>query len=127
MLKRIKNKEGIKKIFDLGNKINSSDKKVKAVYYSSYRESLPVLKYAVVISSKTGNSVWRNRFKRLIRESINAETTTIKELLLSLESDIEVIFLPAVINQINCKKIFLKGIQPAVSDILLKIKNAQSK
>jgi ribonuclease P protein component len=122
LLKCIKNKNEIRRIFDFGSTVNSSDKKVKAIYHLSTQENPPEIKYAVAISSKSGNSVWRNRFKRLIREAINAETSTINELTSDLEEHVEIIFLPAVISQKNSKKIFFKDIQPAVLDILKKIK-----
>jgi len=76
----------------------------------------------VAVSSKNGNSVWRNRFKRLVRESIKAENFRLSEIILIGDSNLSVIFSPGSISQSKCKKIFLKDIKPSVLDLLIKIK-----
>ena len=119
---RIKSKETISKIYSCGKTIISSDKRVKAIYYSTHNLSQPLVKYAVAISSKSGNSVWRNRFKRLVRESVISEFEIIKEIVLMLRVNLEIIFSPALISQQSKKKIFLEDIQPAVSDIFASLK-----
>ena len=119
---RIKSRETIRKIYKYGKTIISTDKRVKAIYYFEYNLSLPKIKYAVTISSKSGNSVWRNRFKRLVRESVFAEFEIIKEAVLRLKLNVEIIFSPSLINQQNNKKIFLADIRPAVLDIFVNLK-----
>ena len=123
---RIKSRETIGKVYSFGKTIISSDKKVKAIYYIENNLIQPSIRYAVTISSKSGNSVWRNRFKRLIRESVFFEYEIIKEVVLSLKLNVEIVFSPALINQQNQKKTFLTDIQPAVSDIFINLKKQLS-
>ena len=126
MLERIKSRETIGKVYSFGKTIISSDKRVKAIYYIENNPVQPTISYAVTISSKSGNSVWRNRFKRLIRESVFFEYEIINEVILSLKLNVEIVFSPAFINQQNQKKTFLADIQPAVSDIFIKLKKQVS-
>ena len=123
---RIKSRETIGKVYSFGKTIISSDKKVKAIYYIENNLIQPSIRYAVTISSKSGNSVWRNRFKRLIRESVFFEYEIIKEVVLSLKLNVEIVFSPAFIKQQNQKKTFLADIQPAVSDIFINLKKQLS-
>jgi ribonuclease P protein component len=126
LLERIKSRETIGKVYSFGKTIISSDKRVKAIYYIENNPAQPTISYAVTISSKSGNSVWRNRFKRLIRESVFFEYEIINEVILSLKLNVEIVFSPAFINQQNQKKTFLADIQPAVSDIFIKLKKQVS-
>ena len=123
-LGRIKNKKELEKIYKFGKTVFSNDRKLKANYLFAKNSNQPTVCYAVAVSSKNGKSVWRNRFKRLVRESINTEIFHVKEIVLVSNSSLSVIFSPGIINQINCKKIFLKDIKPSVIDLLSKIKTA---
>ena len=123
---RIKSRETIGKIYSFGKTIISSDKRVKAIYNIEKNLIKPSIRYAVTISSKVGNSAWRNRFKRLIRESVLFEYEIIKEVVLSLKLNVEIVFSPAFVNQQNQKKIFLADIKPAVSEIFINLKKQLS-
>lgn len=123
---RIKSRETIGKIYNIGKTIISSDKRVKAIYNIEKNLIQPSIRYAVTISSKVGNSVWRNRFKRLIRESVLFEYKIIKDVVLSLKLNVEIVFSPAFISQQNQKKIFLADIQPAVSEIFTNLRKQLS-
>jgi ribonuclease P protein component len=125
--KRIKSKGEIEKIYTLGKPIISTDKKVKAIYLLTPHENLAEIKYAITLSSKTGNSVWRNKFKRLIRESVTAEADLLREIILLGKSDLSIIFSSGSITQINHRQIFLNDIKPAVFEILFKLKKPLEK
>lgn len=118
-LSKIKSKNELEKIYGFGKVTFSSDKKVKANYIFTSRQLQPQLKFAVAVSSKSGNSVWRNRFKRLIRESIKLEIELIQDILLQGSENLSVIFSPGRITKEN---IFLKDIRPGVLDIIKSIK-----
>jgi ribonuclease P protein component len=124
LLWRIKNKKELVKIYKFGKTVFSNDRKLKANYLFSAEENQPNVNYAVAVSSKNGKSVWRNRFKRLVRESIKIEIFHLNEIVLVSNSNLSVIFSPGSINQSNCKKIFLKDIKPSIIDLLSKIKTA---
>jgi ribonuclease P protein component len=117
----LKSEKGIERVYRKGNVIISTDRKIKANYLSS--ENLTNrIKFAITVSSKTGNSVWRNRFKRIIRESLRLELASLNEIIFKNKSDLLIIFSPYRINQTNNKRLFLKDIKPSLSDILNKIR-----
>jgi len=122
IIERIKNKIEFGNIYSLGKTVFSNDRILKANYLFTIHKNQPSLKYAVAVSSKNGNSVWRSRVKRLIRESIRVEITQLREIILSVDSSLSIIFSPGVINQSSHKKIFLEDIKPAVLDLLIKIR-----
>jgi ribonuclease P protein component len=124
---RIKSKGDIEKIYTLGKTIISTDKKVKVIYLLTSHENRPRIKYAVTLSSKTGNSVWRNRFKRLIRESIRVEADLLRKIIFQAKADISIIFSPGLIIQSNNRRIFLNDIKPSVLDILYKLREILEK
>lgn len=124
---RIKSKDEIEKIYTLGRATFSTDKKVKAIYLFNSHDNWLGIKCAVNLSSKTGNSVWRNKFKRLIRESIRTEADLLREIIFLGGFGISIIFSPGSINQINHRQIFLKDIRPAIFDILFKIRKTLEK
>jgi ribonuclease P protein component len=117
---RLKSANDIEMVYKNGNVIISTDRKIKASYlYSEITTNR--IKIAVTISSKTGSSVWRNRFKRVVREALRFEMDILKEIMLKKKSDLSIIFSQYRINQINHKQLFLKDIHPAVTDILNKL------
>lgn len=124
---RIKSKGEIEKIFTIGKKIISTDKKVKASYLLNFKDERLKIKYAVTLSSRTGNSVWRNRFKRLIRESIRAEAHLLREIIFLSKSSLSIIFASGSITQSSNRSIFLYDIKPAVLDILIKLRKILEK
>ena len=117
---RLKNKNDIELVYKKGYVIISADKKLKANYISIDSETKKV-KTAVSVSSKVGNSVWRNRLKRLIRESLRQEELILKEIVFKNKLELSIIFSPYRINKTNLANPILKEVKPAVTDILNKI------
>ena len=124
---RIKNKVEITKIYSTGKTIISTDKKIKASYLLSSCSDRLKIKYAVNLSSKTGNSVWRNKFKRLIRESVRAELDLLREIIFLSKSSLSIIFASGSITQRSNTRIFLHDIKPSVLDILYKLRKVLEK
>ena len=116
----MKNKNDIELVYKKGYVIISADRKLKANYISIDSETKKV-KTAVSVSSKAGNSVWRNRLKRLIRESLRQEELILKETVFKNKLELSIIFSPYRINKTNLVYPILKEIKPAVTDILNKI------
>jgi hypothetical protein len=104
----------------MGRVIISTDRKLKVNHLYSNSETDQV-KIAVSVSSKAGNSVWRNRFKRIVRESLRQEEKILKEIVFKNKLELSIIFSPYRINQINNQRMFLEDIKPSVIDILNKI------
>lgn len=117
---RLKGKRDIDAVYKKGKTIISTDKKLKAILLSS-GSRINKIRVAVTVSSKAGNSVWRNRFKRIIRESIRQEIEFLKDQINNNKQELSIIFSPYKLNQGNFDQIFLKDIKPAVIDILNKI------
>lgn len=117
---RLKRANDIEAVYKNGNVIISTDRKLKASHLSS--ESITnQIRIAVTVSSKAGSSVWRNRLKRIIRESLRLEKDILKEIVFKKKQDLSIIFSQYRINQVNHKQLFLKDIKPAVTDILNKL------
>jgi len=117
----LKSEKDIELVYRKGKVIISTDRKIKANYLSADNLTNRI-KFAITVSSKTGNSVWRNRFKRIIRESLRLELASLKKINFKSNSDLLIIFSPYKINQTNNKQLFLKDIKPALSDILNKLR-----
>jgi ribonuclease P protein component len=114
----LKYKKEIDLVFKKGKTVKLKNGFVKAVYFFVAESEKRMAKVAAVIASRSGNSVWRNRFKRLIRESVRLETNTISEILESKKSNLLIVFSPHKINQENAKKLFLNEIKSDVVNIL---------
>ncbi|HSW54250.1 MAG TPA: ribonuclease P protein component [Ignavibacteriaceae bacterium] len=117
---RLKGKSDIDAVYKKGKTIISTDKKLKAFLLSS-EGRINKIRVAITVSSKAGNSVWRNRFKRIIRESIRQEKEFLKDRININKQELSIIFSPYRLNQGNFDQVFLKDIKPAVTDILNKI------
>lgn len=64
---RLKSTKDIKKLFSQGEVLLSENFIVKAHVLLEPNDKFDI-KFAVGVSKKAGNAVWRNRFKRLVRE-----------------------------------------------------------
>ena len=123
---RLKRANDIEAVYKNGNVIISTDRKLRASHLSS--ESITnQIRIAVTVSSKAGSSVWRNRLKRIIRESLRLEKDILKEIVFKKKSELSIIFSQYRINQVNQKHLFLKDIKPAVTDILNKLSKTTSR
>lgn len=118
-LERLKGKSEIDAVYRKGKTIISADKKLKAIHLSS-EGRINKIKVAITVSSKAGNSVWRNRFKRIIRESIRQEKEFLRDRININKQELSIIFYPYRLNQGIVDQVFLKDIKPAVTDILNK-------
>jgi len=120
IFERLKFKRSIFDVNKRGTAIFSMDKKLKAKYLTTEGTNKKIY-FAITISSKAGNSVWRNKVKRLIRESINQEKNIFEEKRKKIKSELVIIFSPYRLKQAKRNHLFLKDIRPAVVDILNKI------
>jgi ribonuclease P protein component len=114
----LKYKNEIDLVYKKGKTVKLGSGFVKAVYFFVAESEKRKTKVAAVAASRSGNSVWRNRFKRLIRESVRLETNTISEILDSKKSNLLIVFSPHRINQEKAKKLFLNEIKSDVVNIL---------
>ncbi|KAF0151992.1 MAG: hypothetical protein FD143_1461 [Ignavibacteria bacterium] len=81
-----------------------------------------VLKAAFAVSKKAGIAVWRNRVKRLCRESYRLNKQILKSVVDEKNLSLIIVFSPFSVNERKNKVISLKDIMPAVVDLMNKIK-----
>jgi len=118
---RLINDRDFELVYKTGRVVISEDKKIKAKYLFENKDIINTVKIGLSVISKKGNSVWRNRIKRILRESVRINREHLRNIIELKNADLLIIFSPYSINQTNSKKIFLKEIRPAVLDILKRI------
>jgi ribonuclease P protein component len=119
---RIKLKKDFQKVYTKGKILYSSQNKLKVSYYweSSVNES--GVKAAFAVSKKAGNAAWRNRVKRLLRETYRTNKFLLYDLCLSKNLLLLIIFSPNVLNQKLNRKIYLGNFSDDFNDLLVKVK-----
>jgi len=116
----LKKENELSLVFKNGRTIKSTGY-VKATYLFVDSGESKTVKSAIATPSRSGNSVWRNRFKRLIRESIKLESNIINEIIDSKNSGMLIVYSPHMISQKRRKKLFLNEIHHDVINILKNI------
>ncbi|MHB8905253.1 MAG: ribonuclease P protein component [Melioribacteraceae bacterium] len=119
---RIKSKNEFDLVYSAGEILFSSSQKFKAVFFIHKESETSGIKAAFAVSRKSGNAVWRNRVKRLFRESFRQNKQELKELVELKNVSLLIVFSPNMINQTNRKKIFLKEVLPEVVDLMNQVK-----
>ncbi len=117
-IERIKRKNDFSQVYNSGKIIYSNSRKLKAIFYLGKSESNSV-KVAFGISKKAGNAVWRNRLRRLLRESYRLN----KEILSDLNQTLLVVFSPNSLNKKKNPKLFLRDVQFDMIDLLKKLQD----
>lgn len=118
--KRIKSRKDFDTIYTSGKSLFSTDKKIKAIYTKENSEKGEV-KMAVVVSKKAGNAVWRNRIKRLVRESFRVNNQKINETAKRNRIALKIVLSPVALSQKQNKKVYLNEIMPQVVEVLAKL------
>jgi len=118
---RLINDRDFELVYKTGLVIISEDKKIKANYLFESKDINNTVKIGLSVASKKGNSVWRNRLKRILRESLRMDRENLQNIIELKNANLLIIFSPYSINQTNSKKIFLKKIKPAIWNILKRI------
>lgn len=120
---RIKKRKDIEKIFSSGRTVISSNRYIRASFIIEYNSDQPNVMMAVAVGKKTGSAYWRNRLKRILRESYRLNKNILLNVCKEKRQLLKIIFSPYSLNQRNNKKISLNDIMPGVVEILLKIKS----
>lgn len=118
---RIKSKKEFELVYSRGEILFSPSNKLKAVFFIDRNPDMIGIKTAFAVSRKSGNAVWRNRIKRLLRESFRLNKSELKNACRNRNLKLLLVFSPGNLNQINSNKIFLKDIMSDVNDLLIQI------
>ncbi|MFA7229149.1 MAG: ribonuclease P protein component [Melioribacteraceae bacterium] len=119
---RIKSKNEFELVYSAGEIAFSSSQKFKAVFFIQRESEASGIKAAFAVSRKSGNAVWRNRVKRLFRESFRQNKKELKESVELNRVSLLIVFSPNAVNQTNRKKIFLKEVFPEIVDLMNQIR-----
>jgi ribonuclease P protein component len=116
---RIKSKKDFEKIFTEGRTALSADFRLKAFYIME--PDAAGVQFAAAVSKKSGNAVWRNRLKRLLRAAYRHNKGILTDFALDKKVLLKIVFSAFRINQRNSRTIGYDDIAPAVIDIMKKI------
>jgi ribonuclease P protein component len=118
---RIKSKKEFDEVYSAGKTFYSSSNKLKTVVLIQKETEEAVLKTAFAVSRRCGNAVWRNRVKRLLRESFRLNKQNLLSAVEFSKVKLFVVLSPNTINQTKNKKIVLNDIMTDVVDLLKQI------
>ena len=115
---RIKSRKDFEELYSKGKTLFSSTKKIKAIYIIDQNSNEPGVKISIAVSHKSGNATWRNRVKRLLKESYRLNKHILLKKAEALNFDMRIIFSPYSINMKKNKNIYLNEIMPDVIEIM---------
>lgn len=119
---RVKKKKDFEKVYSSAKIIFSSDHIIKSLYIIDPENLFCGVKIATAVSKLSGNAVWRNRVKRLIKESYRLNKCKLIEKTKEKNIGLLVIFSPYGLSEDKKKKIYLSDICPGVIELIEKIK-----
>ena len=117
---RVKKKRDFEKVYNAANVLFSSDRLIK-VHFICSENNEAVIKIAAAVSKKAGKAVWRNRVKRLIKESYRLNKKSLLEKVLLKKIQLLLVFSPSRLSEARNKKIYLHDVSPGVVELMNKI------
>ena len=118
---RVKKKNDFEKVYSSGKVLYSSELLIKSIYTINLNENFLGVKIGVAVSKKAGKAVWRNRIKRLIKESYRLNKKALLEKVLLKKIQLLLIFSPSRLSEASNKKIYLHDVSPGVVELMNKI------
>ena len=117
---RVKKKSDFEKVYSSAKVLFSSDRLIK-VHFLCVDSNLSGVKIAAAVSKKVGNAVWRNRVKRLVKETYRLNKTPLLEKVLNKNIQLFLVFSPNRLSETNNKKLYLIDVSPGVVELMNKI------
>lgn len=117
---RIKKKNEISQVFNSGKRIYTNSRKLKAIFCFG-EDNSGTIKIVPAVHKKAGNAVWRNRVKRLLRESYRLNKKILTDII--GEKTLLLMISPNSINKKKHPHLVLSDVQKDVIELLNKIKN----
>ena len=117
---RVKKKRDFEKVYSSARVLFSSDHLIK-IHFLFVDSDVYGVKMAAAVSKKAGKAVWRNRVKRLIKETYRLNKNPLLEKVLSKNIQLLLIFSPNKLSEASNKKIYLHNVSPGVVELMNKI------
>jgi ribonuclease P protein component len=118
---RVKKKNDFKKVYNSKKILFSSDLLIKSLYTIDLDKQFVGVKIAVAVSTKAGQSVWRNRIKRLIKESYRLNKIALLKKAREKKISLLIIFTPNKLSETKNKKVYYTDICNSVIELINKI------
>ena len=118
---RVKKKNDFKKVYNSTKILFSSDLLIKSIYTIDPENQFLGVKIAVAVSKKAGKAVWRNRIKRLIKESYRLNKHTLLKKVIEKKRCLLIVFSPNKLSESKNNKIYYKDIYSSVIELINKI------
>ena len=122
MFKRIKAGKEFESVYKEGKTVLSEDGKIKAKYIIASARGNFEIRYGITVSSLRGNAVWRNKFKRLIRESMKDAVKIYDNTNMWKGKRLLIILSPKELSEKNYKKLFLNDVKPSVMNLFSELR-----
>ena len=119
---RIKSRKDFEYIFSVGSSVYSADGKIKSIFVFEKDNCTPGVKIAVASGKKFGSAVWRNRFRRTVKNSYRLNKGFLLDICREKNILLKIIFSPHKLNERSNKKLYQEDILPGVLFIIDKIK-----
>jgi ribonuclease P protein component len=117
---RVKKKRDFEEIYSSAKVLFSSDHLIK-VHFLCVDSNLSGVKIAAAVSKKVGNAVWRNRVKRLVKETYRLNKKPLLQKVLNENIHLLLVFSPNRLSEKNNKKINLSDVSPGVVELMNKV------
>lgn len=118
---RIKKKKEFDTVYSSGTTLFSESKRFKVVFLIERNCDKACIKVAFGVYKKAGNAVWRNRVKRLMRESYRLNKLFLYSKCKSNSCSLLMVFSPSTVNSKKNKSITLSDVQPEIIDLMKQI------
>lgn len=118
---RVKKKNDFKKVYSSTKILFSSDLLIKSLYTIDIDKQFVGVKIGIAVSTKVGQAVWRNRIKRLIKESYRLNKQALLKKAIEKKICLLIIFSPNKLSETKNKKVYYNDICSSVIELINKI------
>ncbi|MGE5797240.1 MAG: ribonuclease P protein component, partial [Ignavibacteria bacterium] len=117
---RIKSKKDFKTIFSAGETLFSSDKIIRATYIIEQIPEAPGVKIGVAVNKHYGTAVWRNRIKRLLKESFRLNKEFLIHSCIEKNILVKIVFAFTLTSK-DIEAARLNNIMPGIVEVMQKL------